>query len=153
MLPWVKFHIYFITIYQMKERNTNVPASYLVLIKDNKVILLQRANTGCHDGEYSVVAGHVEKDETFTDAILREAKEEAGITIDRNKIKVVHIQHRKSDKDGVGRVHTYFVATEWEGDIKNMESQKCSDLSWFEIDKLPQNMVDCVKFSIENIRN
>jgi 8-oxo-dGTP pyrophosphatase MutT (NUDIX family) len=121
-------------------------------MKDNKVLLLQRAkNTGYHDGDYSVIAGHVEKDETFTDAILREAKEEAGITLDRDTINVVHIQHRKSDKDGEGRVHTYFLATKREREIKSMESEKCSDLSWFAIDELPENMVKCVKASLEHI--
>jgi 8-oxo-dGTP pyrophosphatase MutT (NUDIX family) len=137
----------------MKERNMNTPASYLVLMRNNQVLLLQRANTWYHDGDYSVIAGHVEQDETFTDAIIREAKEESGIILDRSKIKVAHIQHRKSDKDGWGRVHVYFIATEREWDIKNLENEKCSDLSWFDIDKLPKNMVDCVKFSIENIRN
>ncbi len=137
----------------MKERNTNVVASYLVLLKWNQVLLLQRANTGYHDWEYSVIAGHVEKWETFTDTILREAQEEAWITLDRKKIKVAHIQHRKSDNDASERVHTYFVATEWEGEIKNMEAHKCSDLSWFDLNNLPENMVDCVKFSIENIRD
>jgi len=137
----------------MKERHTNIPASYLVLIKDNKVLLSQRANTSYHDGEYSVIAGHVEKGETFTDAVLREAQEEAGIILNRNKIKVGHVQHRKSDSDGSERIHTYFVATEWEGEIKNNESHKCSDLSWFDLNNLPKNMVDCVRFSIENIRN
>lgn len=137
----------------MKERNTNIPASYLVLMKGNKILLLQRANTGYHDGEYSLIAGHVEKDETFTDSILREAKEEAGIILDRDKIKVAHIQHRKSDKDWWWRIHTYFIATEWTWDIKNIESGKCDDLSWFDINNLPENMVNCVRFSIENIKN
>ena len=62
-------------VLEMKERNLNVPASYLVLMKDHKVLLLQRANTGYHDGDYSIIAGHVEKDETFTDAVIREARE------------------------------------------------------------------------------
>lgn len=137
----------------MKERNLNVPASYLVLMKDHKVLLLQRANTGYHDGDYSIIAGHVEKDETFTDAVIREAREEAGIELDRNNIKVAHIQHRKSDKDGMGRVHTYFVATDWEDTIQNMEPQKCGDLSRFDLDHLPEHMVECVRFSLENIRN
>lgn len=59
---------------------------------------------------------------------MREAKEEAGILLDRNHLKVAHIQHRKSDSDGSERVHTYFVATAWTGDVKNLESEKCSDL-------------------------
>lgn len=97
----------------MSPRNTNVPASYLVLMQDNKVLLLQRANTGYHDGDYSVIAGHVEQGETFTDTVMREAKEEAGILLHRDSVSVAHIQHRKSDTDGSERVHTYFVATSW----------------------------------------
>ena len=136
-----------------KTRHTNIPASYLVLMRNNEVLLLQRASTGYHDGEYSVIAGHVEENETFTDAVLREAKEEAGIILDRDKIQVVHIQHRKSDLDDSERVHAYFIATEWEGELKNTEINKCTELSWFDINNLPKNMVDCVELSIKNIKN
>ena len=44
-----------------KERNKIIPASYAVLIKDNKVLLVRRFNTGYEDGKYSLPAGHVEK--------------------------------------------------------------------------------------------
>ena len=137
----------------MKDRHHNISASYLVLMQDNKILLLKRSNTGYQDGNYSVIAGHVEKGETFTDTIIREAKEEAGIAITSDKIQVAHMQHRKSDLDDSERVHVYFVAKEWEGEINNTERNKCSDLSWFNVDDLPSNMVDCVKFSIENIKN
>jgi hypothetical protein len=33
-----------------------------------------------------------------------------------------------------------------------MEPEKCSNIAWFDLDNLPENMVDCVKFSIENIK-
>ena len=135
-----------------KTRNTNVVAAYLVLMKDNKVLLLQRQNTGYNDGKYSVIAGHVEKGETFTDTIIREAKEEAGITLHRDKIKVAHVQHRKSDSDASERVHTYFISTEWEGEIENTEPDKCSDLSWFNLNKLPSDTIECVECAIRNIQ-
>jgi hypothetical protein len=34
-----------------------------------------------------------------------------------------------------------------------MEINKCSDLSWFDINNLPKNMLDCVRAAIENIKN
>ena len=58
----------------MKTRHTNIPASYLVLFDHNKVLLLRRFNTGYEDGNYSLIAGHVEEGETFTKCIIREAK-------------------------------------------------------------------------------
>lgn len=137
----------------MKERHMNIPASYLFLIKEDKVLLLQRANTGYCDGYYSVIAGYLDKWESFTNAMIREAKEEAWIDLDRDKLKVAHIQHRKSDGDGSERVDTYFVATEWNGEIKNTEPDKCSDISWFSLNNLPNDMIDCVRLSLENIKN
>lgn len=81
-----------------KNYHTNIPASYLILIKDNKILLLRRANTGFKDGFYSMVAGHVDPGETFTDCIIREAQEEAGITLTIQDISVMHMMHRKSSQ-------------------------------------------------------
>lgn len=37
-----------------------VPAAYLLLWQDEKVLLLRRYNTSYQDGNYSLIAGHVE---------------------------------------------------------------------------------------------
>jgi len=132
------------------QRHTNIPASYLFLIRDNEILLLRRYNTGYEDGNYSVIAGHVDKGESFTEAIIREAKEEANITLKKDDLKVVHIMHRnsKTTKNNE-RIDTFFVAENWSGELKNVEPNKCDDLSWFEIDKLPQNIIPYIKQAIE----
>lgn len=134
-------------------RHTNIIASFLILFKQNQVLLSKRHNTGYHDGDYSVIAGHVESGETFTQAIIREAKEEAGILLDSNTLYVAHTQHRKSDFDSSQRVDVYFVAPTWSGKIENCEPEKCSALKWFNLNQLPKNMVPCVKQAIININN
>lgn len=78
------------------ERKPTIPASYLVLEKDNKILLLRRFNTGYEDGNYSFIAGHLENDESLTQCIIREAKEEAGITLKEEDLKVEYILHRNS---------------------------------------------------------
>ena len=65
----------------MKERFKLIPTSHLILIKDNKILLSRRFNTGYEDGKYSVVAGHLDGNETFIQAMVGEAREEAGIAI------------------------------------------------------------------------
>ena len=79
-----------------KKRHQNIPSSYLVLIKDGKVLLLRRFNTGFEDGKYGLAAGHVDKGETFTQCIIRETEEEAGLLLKPEDLKVVHVMHRNS---------------------------------------------------------
>ena len=138
----------------MTKRHQNIPASYLVLLRDNKVLLLRRCNTGYEDGKYSMVAGHVEPDETFTECIIREAKEEAGISLKPEDLQVAHVMHRNSStaKDNE-RVDVFFVAKEWNGETTNKEPHKCDDLSWFALDALPKNIIPFIKQAIEKINN
>jgi len=62
-----------------KERFKITPAVYLVLMKENKILLSQRYNTGYFDNHYSFPAGHLDGEETLKQAMVREAKEETGI--------------------------------------------------------------------------
>lgn len=79
-----------------KVRFKLIPAVYLFLRKDNKVLLLKRANTGYQDGKYSVPAGHLDGDEVATKAMVREAQEEVGVVVDPKDMKLVHVCHRLS---------------------------------------------------------
>jgi 8-oxo-dGTP diphosphatase len=47
----------------------------LLLVRDNKILLLRRYNTGWQDGNYGVPAGHIDGGESLTDAIIRDAIE------------------------------------------------------------------------------
>lgn len=137
----------------MAKRHRIVPASYLVLMQDNKILLLRRYNTGYEDGNYSLPAGHVEAEENFTQCVIREAEEEIGIMLSEEDLKVSHIMQRdsKTDKDNE-RVDTFFITKKWDGEIKNKEENKCDDLSWFDLHDLPDNIIPYVKYALENIR-
>jgi len=138
--------------FMAKERNKIVPASYLALIKDNKILLQRRFNTGYEDGKYSLPAGHVDAGESFTKTVVRESKEEAGVIVKPEDLKVAHIMHRNA---GVGneRVDVFFTAEKWAGDIEIKEPEKCDDLSWFDLSSLPENMIPYVKQAIDCIKN
>lgn len=133
-----------------KERFLMPVAVHLFLVKEDKIVLLRRYNTGYEDGNYSVIAGHVDGNEDLKSAMIREAKEEAGIAISPNDLKIVGAMHRKSEDE---RVDFFLAASVWQGQLKNMEPNKCDDLSWFEINRLPNNMVPYVKKAIENYTN
>lgn len=137
----------------MKDKNLVVPGTHLVLMRDNQILLLKRANTGHKDGQYSMVSGHVEQWENFTDAISREAKEEAWITVKRNQLEMIHVQNTRTEWYNHERINIYFLATEREWEIQNMEPHKCDELSRFDINNLPENMIDWLRSAIENIKN
>ena len=129
-----------------EKRHKNIPASYLILLKDNKILLLRRFNTDYEDGNYSMVAGHVDQNETFTQCIIREAEEEAGILLKPEDIKVVHVMHRNSGTaENNERVDVFFIAQKWSGEIVNKEPHKCDDLSWFDLENIPDNVIPYIK--------
>lgn len=128
-----------------------IPAVYLLLRRDNEVLLLRRANTGYQDGKYSLIAGHLDGDELATDAMAREAKEEAGIEIDSTDLRLVHFTHRLGRNDSQERVDIFFEARKWKGEVTNMEPHKCDDLSWHPIDHLPAVMLPFVERVIGDV--
>lgn len=133
----------------MTQRFKLVSAVHLFLIQDGKVLLLRRFNTGYEDGKYSVIAGHLDGDEQVAAAAIREAREEAGIEIAPHDLHVVGVMHRKSDDE---RVDFFVTAEQWVGQITNREPHKCDRLDWFELDRLPENVIPYVRRALENYR-
>ncbi len=130
----------------MQERFKLIPSVYLLLVKEGKILLSQRANTGFEDGNYGLVAGHAEAGESMTAAMVREAKEEAGITIHVDDLREVVTMHRNCGDHE--RIDFFFTVEAWEGEPKNMEPHVCSDLDWFEIGNLPKTTIDYIREAI-----
>ena len=124
-------------------------AVHLFLVRDGKVLLLRRFNTGYEDGNYSVVAGHLNGGERVRAAAIREAREEVGVHIAPEDLEVVGVMHRQSDDE---RIDWFLVASRWSGPVVNAEPDRCDDLSWFRLDSLPSNVVPYVRRALENYR-
>ncbi|SRR5258708_6877798 len=122
---------------------------HLFLIREGNILLLRRFNTGYEDGNYSVIAGHLDGNEEIKAAMVREAREEAGIELSIQDLQVVGVMHRKSTDE---RIDFFLVATSWSGEISNEEPDKCDLLAWFDINNLPENVISYVRKAIENYR-
>ena len=136
------------------ERFRLKPAVHVFLLRDGAVLLLRRANTGYEDGNFSVIAGHLDGGEEVTAAAIREAREEAGIVIAPTDMRVVGVMHRFSSRaSGPDERIDFFVAADrWTGEIVNAEPEKCSELSWFALDALPANVIPYVRRALANHR-
>ena len=99
----------------------------LILTNDrDECLFLRRFNTGYRDGEYGLVAGHVEEGENLKTAMIREAIEEIGVTLSPDDLEVVGVIPSLPNR----YVYFFLHADTWSGDMKNMEPHKCDDIRW-----------------------
>ena len=136
-----------------KERNKAIPAVYLFLKKEEKILLMRRQGSGYYDGWYSVPAGHVEAGELPLGGLVREVAEELGITIDPKDAHLVHTMYRTDHDETGDRVDLFFEAIKWSGEITNAEPHKCDDIRWFPMKALPEKIMHHVRDALRNIEN
>lgn len=122
-----------------------IASSYLILIKNGKILLSRRFNTGYEDGKYSLPAGHIENNESLTQGAAREIFEEIGLKLAPQAFKLVHVTHRK-EKDI--RMDFFFTAKADTQTPVNKEPEKCDDLRWFPLTRLPENTIPYIRHAI-----
>lgn len=127
-------------------------ASYLIIRRDSKILFELRVGKRWMSGFYGIPAGKVEKDETFSNTMIREAKEEIGITISLQDLRYRLTCHRYDKEDQASWVDVVFETSNWKGEIVNAEPKKHSKLVWLDPDDLPNNVIPSVKFMLDQIK-
>lgn len=95
----------------------------IFLLKPGSVLLLRRSNTGFEDGNYGAIGGHLESGETIIQAATRECREEIGVDIDPDDLKVIGVCHYTSPQgDGID---FFLSAHRWKG--KPFPRAECDD--------------------------
>jgi len=138
----------------MSERFSVPSASIVMLIKcecgKRKVLLQRRQNTGFMDGLWDLsCSGHVEHGESMSEAAAREAKEELGITITPNQLKFFALIHKREEEWDLTYYNAYFVCENFSGEPQIGEPQKCSELKWFDLDNLPDDLINDRKQAVK----
>ncbi len=123
-------------------------ACYLILEKDGKLLLMRRFGTGWEDGSYTMISGHLEGNETPAEGAIREAREEAGIEVHAEGMKVVHILHRYANRE---YIDFFVTAVKWDGEPRVNEPNMCDDVQWFDKDKLPKETLPYIPIILEKI--
>ena len=123
------------TIVISEDRTERVELTVLCLVEDGNKILLQNIIKKDWHG-YTLPGGHVEKDESFFDAVIREMKEETGLDIKNPKLVGV-----KQFPIECGRYVVFLYKTnEFEGELQSSNEGK---MEWIEYEKLKDiNTVD-----------
>ncbi|MET7365156.1 trifunctional class I SAM-dependent methyltransferase/NUDIX hydrolase/VOC family protein [Streptomyces sp. NPDC005566] len=122
-------------------RHTEVVDVHLILRRGPDVLLARRAGTGYADGLLHAPSGHAEDGEDVREAVIRETAEEIGVVLDPDELRVALVmQHR--GPGGSPRMGWFFEA-EYDPSRppRNAEPEKCSELGWYPLDSLPDDMV------------
>lgn len=97
-------------------KTENVELTVLCLIEDGDRLLLQnRIKKDWHG--YALPGGHVERGESFVDAVIREMKEETGLEITNPRLVGV----KQFPIENGRYVVLLFKATEWLGNVVSSE--------------------------------
>ncbi|MCY6356431.1 NUDIX hydrolase [Clostridium sp. ZS2-4] len=120
--------------------------------KDNKILLLHRVKkkNDIHEGKWIGVGGKVEQGETPEECVIREVKEETGLTIEKPALRgVMTFPKFKDDEDWYVFLFAAYEAEGEliecsEGNLKWIEKSKVLDMPTWEGDKI------FVKWILEN---
>lgn len=132
------------------ERENFLSAVYLIIKNDEGKILLQRrSGTKLWNGFLALPAGHIDKNENAYEALVREAKEELNIDISTDSICDTFVVNRRNETL-MPYYDIYFEIDSYEGNIEIAEPNKCTELVWYDINNLPDDMIP---FEVEAINN
>lgn len=83
----------------------------------------------------------MDEGETAKAAAVRECREELGITVKPEDLSFAHLSHRL-EKDKT-YYDIYFLVNGYTGVPAIMEPKKSSDLQWFAVENLPEDIIGC----------
>jgi 8-oxo-dGTP diphosphatase len=122
---------------------------FVLLARDEKFCFLQRTGTGWKDGFYSVPAGALESGETLASAAIREAREEVGVELRANQLRLVHTMHCCTE--GNEWLGHFFITETWKGEPMLLEPDKHSNLTWAFPLEAPSPLLGYVWHALEAI--
>ncbi|MDQ2995359.1 MAG: NUDIX domain-containing protein [Pseudomonadota bacterium] len=128
-----------------------LPVAVMMVIRQGgNVLLAKRANTGFKDGYFALPGGKHDGDETITDAVVREAREELGIIVDAADVRFSCLIHAKLIEPKMELMYVTFEIMQFQGDIINNEPHKCTELQFFPVEQLPDQMTEMSRRCVMN---
>ena len=105
-------------------------AAAVIIQSKDKILLSKRSNKLSEEpGKWENVGGSVDQNETFEEAITREATEELGITIGNLTVSLEY-------KNAEGEPQVVVFYADFSGEPKVMEKDACDELKWVSKEEL-----------------
>jgi len=142
-------------MYKMEDRKFGLGVIICIFNRDfSKIFLIKRneeKRKKC-GADWGNVGGRVELGELLMDACLREAKEEIGINLNPEKLKLIEIKETPYLTDIFHAIH-FVYATILDENEKIVLNFSCNNESeeygWFDLKDLPDKTLDPKKYLIK----
>lgn len=105
-----------------------------VIIRDQKILLVKRAAHISEAGKYALPGGFLNRDETMSEGIAREIKEETGYEVQSSQLfRIIDNPNRPNEN----RQNVEFAYLAEVGEQTGKPDDESSEVKWFDLDKLP----------------
>jgi 8-oxo-dGTP diphosphatase len=108
----------------------------MVLIEDNKVLLIKRASEP-FKGQWAIPGGRIEEDETAEDCLRREMKEETGLGVISIKLTGLYTDPNRDPRKVIAAC---YLVKKTGGTLQ--AGDDAGEAAWFALDELPPLAAD-----------
>ncbi|MFC1711108.1 NUDIX hydrolase [Patescibacteria group bacterium] len=126
----------------------------IIIKRKNKILLLKRKGSHGID-QWSLPGGYLEFGETFKQCAVREVKEETGLEVKEKDLHFISLSEQmdyiKTDNKHCVTVG-FVVCNQGKKEPEIKESEKCEEIGWFDLQKLPSPLFIPSKDNIENYK-
>lgn len=123
----------------------------IIVINSKNQILLGKRKNVVRAGFYGLPGGKLENKETLLSCAIRELKEETNL--DSQKMDYLCVVKEWLPELGYDFAHFIFVCSQWQNQPALLEPDKCEAWQWFDLDKLPDNILPGHLKGIEALKN
>ncbi len=137
---------------ELPERHPKVGLG--VLIQNDNGCVLMGLRKGEHaGGVWSCPGGHLRFGETVFEGAAREAQEEVGLSVGDLELVSISDEMRYIETEDKHYVIVGIRARSFQGVPKTMEPDVFEEWQWFDLDNLPENMLEGSEQMIDSFKN
>jgi 8-oxo-dGTP diphosphatase len=123
----------------------------IMINKDGRIFLARRGPKAKNEqGLWEFPGGSVEFGETLAEALQREMYEEYGINVSVGEL--VDVADHILPQEHQHWVSPTFICRIISGDPHIWEPEKCTEIGWFDLDQVPDELTQITRLNLEHYR-